>query len=146
MKSLFFTILSLRPLLWILFIVILPSCSSSSDKQPIIIPSLKGDEYFNDSISKTDSLNISALIDDFDLNLADTFHVGDVNADGKNDLAIVNPANYNYVDGKIVNEYVNISFNSAIPEIRHNNGFHGLIVDAGDLDGNNTDELIYYPD
>lgn len=43
-------------------------------------------------------------------------------------------------------QYVNITFSCNIPAVKHYNGFHGLVVNLGDLDGNKTDEIMYYPD
>lgn len=99
-----------------------------------------------DSSSGSDSLDVIKFIKDFALDRADTFIVGDVNGDRKVDKAIIEPATFIYRDGKVDSQYVNISFTTDIPVIRHYNGFHGLIANVGDLDGNKTDELIYYPD
>lgn len=96
-----------------------------------------------DSVAGTQTDTSATDTDEFNFAQNDTLPVGDVNGDGQNDLAIlVNHDPRSAADS----EYVTVSFTCAVPPFVHTNGFHGLMANAGDLDGNGTDELIYYPD
>ena len=88
---------------------------------------------------------MNQLIKEYDLNSIDTFVVGDVNGDGKEDKAIIQPLVFFYQNNKIDSQFVNITFTCKIPSIKHYNGFQGLISNVGDLDGNKTNEFVYYP-
>lgn len=99
-----------------------------------------------DSILISDSLEIHQLVEDYDLGRTDTFDVGDLNGDGNPDKAFIQPLTFFFHNGKMDSQYVNITFDCSIPPIKHNNGFHGMVVNAEDLDGNGTDEIIYFPD
>jgi hypothetical protein len=92
-----------------------------------------------DSITKLDSLEKRQLIEDYHLNYIDTLTIGDVDGNGKKDLAFIQPYNLD-------SQYVNIAFSCDISSIKHFNGFSGLIANVGDLDGNKTEEIIYYPE
>lgn len=84
-----------------------------------------------------------AQTDEFGFGENDTIPVGDVNGDGKKDTAVL----FNYEPrSEADSQYVTVTFGGGIPPIVHKNGFHGLMADAGDLDGNGTDEIIYVPD
>lgn len=81
--------------------------------------------------------------DDYDFGRNDTLPLGDVNGDGRNDTAILlNHVPQNDADS----QYVDITFTTPMPSIRHASGFHGIMANAGDLDGNGTEEILYYPD
>ena len=99
-----------------------------------------------DSIANFDSVQIKQIVNDYDLNRTDTFDVGDVNGDGKKDKAIVQPLTFFFRNGKTDSQYVNITFTCNLPPVKHYDGFKGMVANAGDLDGNKTDEIIYYPD
>ena len=94
----------------------------------------------------SDSLYIKQFVKDYNLSRIDIFAVGDVDGDGKKDKAIVQPLTFFFRNNKMDSQYVNITFTCSIPPIKHYNGFQGLVVNVGDLDGNNTDEILYYPD
>lgn len=98
-----------------------------------------------DSITKSDSLQIDQLITDYGLDRIDTFAVGDVDGDGKRDKAIIHPLTFFYRNGKMDSQYVHITFTCDIPKIKHYNGFSGSVTNVGDLDGNGTQEILYYP-
>ena len=130
-----------------LVMCLLLSCSSagtgSNDKQApgADTLSLKRDSLLNDSS------RIKALIKEYEfLKRIDILRVGDVNGDGRKDTAILQ--NYIFFSAKsdLDSQYVKIRFNCDVPFIKHENGFSGLIAGVGDLDGNKTEELIYFPD
>ena len=90
-----------------------------------------------------DTTKLNAMNSGFEMDKNDTLPVGDVNGDGKKDHAIL--ANHE-PKSAADSQYVTISFDCNVPSFQHANGFHGLMADAGDLDGNGTDELLYFPD
>lgn len=98
-----------------------------------------------DSMLAADSLEIHQLVEEYDLGRTDTFEVGDVNGDGKIDKAIIQPLTFFFHNGTMDSQYVNITFDCAVPAIKHDPGFKGLVVNVSDLDGNGTDEILYYP-
>ena len=98
------------------------------------------------SFNNSDSIQINQLIKDYNLNRIDTFTIGDVDGDGIKDKAFIQPLTFFFLNNKIDSQYVNITFSCKIPIIKHYNGFGGIVADLGDLDGNKTDEVIYYPD
>lgn len=110
--------------------LLLTSCFSSENKLEEQLKAADSLILETESLLKSvDSLPIKQLIQDHDLNSTNTSSIGDVNN-----------------DGQIDSQFVNISFTCNIPSIKHYDGFNGLIVNVGDLDGNKTDELLYYPD
>ena len=120
--------------------IVIGSCSNHKDNKTIVAASI-------DTVSvNKDSLKTQQLIKDYDLNRTDTFDVGDVDADGRMDTAFINPLKFFFHNGQIDSQYVNISFTANVNPIKHYNGFQGIVVNAGDLDGNKTDEVIYLPD
>jgi hypothetical protein len=120
------------------------SCSSPNKKE-------KADDIFNqliawsDSVSKADSLQVQKLIKDYDLNRKDTYLVGDIDGNGIKDSATIQPLNLFFHNNKIDSQFVYISFTCNVPKIKYYGGFQGLLVDLGDLDGNKTEEIMYYP-
>lgn len=92
-----------------------------------------------DSAAKADLSEKNKLIEEFGLNYTDTIPVGDVDGNGKKDIAYIQPYNLD-------SQHVYITFSCDIPAIKNISGFSGLIVNVGDLDGNKTEELIYYPE
>ena len=127
--------------------LLLTSCFSSENKLEEQLKAADSLILETESLLKSvDSLPIKQLIQDHDLNSTNTSSIGDVNGDGQIDSAIINPYTFYYRDGQIDSQFVNISFTCNIPSIKHYDGFNGLIVNVGDLDGNKTDELLYYPD
>jgi hypothetical protein len=122
------------------------SCSNPEDKNN------KNIKFPESTSTSSDSLKDKKLIKDldqdiknFDLNKIDTFSIGDINGDGIKDKAIISQAKFIIYDNKIDSQYVEISFTCNIPSFKHYNGFQGLCVSVGDLDGNKTEEFIYYP-
>lgn len=132
-------------LILMFFVNLTISCSTPSDKVKIDKPKSDSLTAKVDSTARADSMFLKELIKDYDLNIIDTFAVGDVNGDGEKDKAIIQPPVI-FFHGQIDSEYVKIKFTCDIPPIKHYVGFRGLIANAGDLDGNNTDEIIYVPD
>lgn len=92
-----------------------------------------------------DSLEIFDLIKTYDLNRVDTMSIGDVNDDGIVDTGFIQPLSIFYKNGHMDSQYVTITFSCSLPPIKHYDGFHGTLVNIGDLDGNRIDELLYYP-
>jgi hypothetical protein len=132
--------------IFILILLITISCSSPTDNRKSIIKtadSLTTKIAYN---KNEDSLQMNQLIKEYDLNRIDTFLIGDLDNDGKKDKAIIQPLIFYFRNDKIDSQFVNITFTCKIPSIKHYNGFQGLIANVGDLDGNKTDELVYYPD
>jgi hypothetical protein len=123
-----------------LFLCLFSSCSPSTRKNEVASAS--------DSLQQenSDSSQIKQLIWDYNLNQIDTFAVGDVDGDGNNDQAIIQPLTFFYRNNQMDSQYVKIAFTCSIPAIKHYNGFKGLIANVGDLDGNHTDEVAYCPD
>lgn len=127
-------------LFFILYLVII-SCSSLTDKKE---KSSNIEKAKSDSIRKADSLELKKLFENGQLEVVDTILVGDVNGDGKKDTAIILP--HNIVSNfKLDSQYVEIKFTCKLPSIIHYSGFHGTLINVGDLDGNNTNELLYWP-
>lgn len=129
-------------ILALLFGLALSCTSTSSDNVKEILQKNDTADAKRDSIAKADSLQFIQFILDNGLNRIDTLSVGDVNGDGKKDKAFIQPFFHN---SQTDSQYVNITFTCEIPAIKHYNGFSGLIANVGDLDGNKTDEIIYYP-
>ncbi len=121
------------------------SCSSPTEEKANSSSTNETLTLKTDSNAKSDSLLMKELIKEYDLNRIDTFIVGDVNGDGVKDKAVILPLTFINVNNKIVNQYVNIAFTCNISMLKHSNGFHGLIANVGDLDGNNSDEIVYCP-
>ncbi len=76
----------------------------------------------------------------------DTFPVGDVNGDGKQDLAFIQPLSFYFHNGNLDSQFVYINFNCDVKPLKYYDGFEGIVVPVGDLDGNGSDEILYYPD
>jgi hypothetical protein len=136
---------SMTSLLLMLYLSVLMFSCSSSDNNPTKVSDLESTE---DSIPKkkvTKDFNRDEFIEEYDLNRIDTLKVGDVNGDGIKDFAYIQPLTFYVNNNKIDSQFVTINFSCSIPPIKHYNGFQGLIVNVGDLDGNNTEELLYYP-
>lgn len=120
-----------------------PAGTGSDDKQASSADTLA---LKRDSLL-TDSSKLKELIKEYDfLKHVDTLRVGDVNGDGRKDTAILQNYVFFSPRGDLDSQYVNISFTCRISHIKHDNGFSGLITSVGDLDGNKTEELIYFPD
>jgi hypothetical protein len=132
-----------RIIILAILLVLTVCCSSPSDKKGEK-QSVDSKTAKEDSIRKADSLELKRLFEDGQLDLIDTIPVGDVNGDGKKDTAIILP--HNVVNNfKLDSQYVEIKFTCNIPSIFHYSGFHGALINIGDLDGNNTNELLYWP-
>lgn len=124
----------------ILFLGVLwGSCSSDSTKATTALSA-------QDSLKISDSIFRANHIIQWEINRIDSFEVGDVNGDHKNDMARIQPLTFYVHNGKIDSQFVHITFSCDIPSIKHYNGFHGIVANATDLDGNGTDEILYFPD
>lgn len=122
----------------LLFGGLFAACGSHSTK---ITPNVST----GDSLRISDSLFRAAHIAEWDINRIDSFAVGDVNGDHKMDTAIIQPLTFYVHQGKIDSQFVHLTFSCNVPSIKHYNGIHGIIANAGDLDGNGTDEILYFP-
>jgi hypothetical protein len=126
------------------FLILAAACSSTTPQQEKEKHRLDSIKTINDSIRKADSLDLSDQFERGDLARIDTIAVGDMNGDGREDTAIIFP--HNVVNHfKLDSQYVEIKFSCKMPPLFHYSGFHGTLINVGDLDGNHTCELLYWP-
>lgn len=111
------------------------SCTRNKSTSPASVPA-------DSSVTQNPYVDTTAH-DDFERHINDTIPLGDLNGDHKGDTAIIMshaPQSANDSD------YVTITFNNGMPNLIHGNAFHGLLANVGDLDGDGTCEVLYYPD
>lgn len=109
-------------------LILFNSCTNSEEKNKI--------EESSPTITQAESHSIQE------------FAVGDVDGDGKPDMATIYPPEIRE-DGLSCTDdscIVAIRFEGSINELRYPFSIGGFVEDLGDLDGDGGDELLYVPD